>query len=271
MLSVIEPPSRRVSPRRDIEKFYEAHGSSSMPDVAPRVCRIVTDLKAQGDTALDIGCGGGDLLRRMLDDGLIQQGVGIDLCRKSVARATASHRMSELAFQTGDAQSLDFDDGSFDLITCTEVIEHLPDRQAAIAEWSRVLRPGGVLVISCPYYYNLLLMNKLIGDTRLAFQPQQGLVPFRWSPWGPMPYEHRISVRSVTANAKRHGLVRRLWFTSTLQLAVQRSWLRLACRALLGSQRYWSDDFYPRAMASLSRFPITRHAGYKLYMAFEKA
>lgn len=54
-----------------------------------------------------------------------------------------------------NTQGLPYADRSFDLITCTEVIEHLEDFRAAIREISRVLRPGGVLIVSTPNVLNL--------------------------------------------------------------------------------------------------------------------
>jgi ubiquinone/menaquinone biosynthesis C-methylase UbiE len=50
----------------------------------------------------------------------------------------------------GDVESLPFVDGSFGSILCTEVIEHIPDPAGALAEFRRVLRPGGTLIGSVP-------------------------------------------------------------------------------------------------------------------------
>ena len=50
----------------------------------------------------------------------------------------------------GDVEALPFADGSFGTVLCTEVIEHIPDPSAALAEYRRVLQPGGVLIGSVP-------------------------------------------------------------------------------------------------------------------------
>jgi len=52
-----------------------------------------------------------------------------------------------------DAQALPFADASFDCVLFSEVVEHLPDAPRALAEISRVLRPGGVLLITWPFAY----------------------------------------------------------------------------------------------------------------------
>lgn len=54
-----------------------------------------------------------------------------------------------------DADPLPYPDASFDLVSCTEVIEHLRDFRGALREMHRVLRPGGVLVLSTPNVLNL--------------------------------------------------------------------------------------------------------------------
>lgn len=54
-----------------------------------------------------------------------------------------------------DADPLPYPDASFDLVTCTEVIEHLRDFRGALREMHRVLRPGGALVLSTPNVLNL--------------------------------------------------------------------------------------------------------------------
>lgn len=51
-----------------------------------------------------------------------------------------------------DVQALSFADASFDLITHTEVLEHVPDDARAFAELYRVLRPGGLMLFTVPYW-----------------------------------------------------------------------------------------------------------------------
>jgi ubiquinone/menaquinone biosynthesis C-methylase UbiE len=50
-----------------------------------------------------------------------------------------------------DITAIPRDDGSFDAIMCTEVFEHIPDPLAALAEFGRLLRPGGVLLLTAPF------------------------------------------------------------------------------------------------------------------------
>jgi len=77
--------------------------------------------------------------------------------RRSFARVTVSELFDGVApgdyrngVQCQDAQRLTYPDGAFDLVTSTEVFEHVPDDRRAFGEAHRVLRPGGFLVFTVP-------------------------------------------------------------------------------------------------------------------------
>jgi SAM-dependent methyltransferase len=68
----------------------------------------------------------------------------------SFADAPPNRRL-RTTFVCGDATALPFDDQSFDAVTMFDLIEHVPDDRAAMAEALRVLRPGGYLLVSTPH------------------------------------------------------------------------------------------------------------------------
>jgi SAM-dependent methyltransferase len=110
------------------------------------------DLKA-GDSALDVGCGTGDLVIDLVDaiaPGV--RGVGLDASTEMVglARRRAADRGVIAEFCVGDAQSLEFSDGGFQGAHCTRVLMHLDRPDQAVAEMARVLWAGGRLVLSEP-------------------------------------------------------------------------------------------------------------------------
>lgn len=78
--------------------------------------------------------------------------VGIDISEESVNHAKAKYVRANLRFQVGDLGNLPFEAQSFDVITCFEGIEHIPEevQQRAIEEMRRVLKPNGILFISTP-------------------------------------------------------------------------------------------------------------------------
>lgn len=78
------------------------------------------------------------------------QVIGFDLSRKMLAvaerKAAALHFEPFISLIHGSAQSVPFEDNRFDVVTCIEALEFMPDPKAALAEMIRVLRPGGLLL-----------------------------------------------------------------------------------------------------------------------------
>jgi SAM-dependent methyltransferase len=87
---------------------------------------------------LDVGCGEGELMSELLNRGITVTGVEIS---KS---AVESCRRQGLDVVEGVAEDLPFPANSFDGIVCSVVIPYTDERKA-IAEWARVLKPGGVV------------------------------------------------------------------------------------------------------------------------------
>jgi SAM-dependent methyltransferase len=97
---------------------------------------------------LDAGCGTGALLDRL--EG--QPGVevfGLDFSGQALAY---TRQRGHVHLVQGDLTRLPFPDGTFDVITALDVVEHIREDQRALQEVHRVLRPGGVLLISVPAF-----------------------------------------------------------------------------------------------------------------------
>jgi ubiquinone/menaquinone biosynthesis C-methylase UbiE len=101
-----------------------------------------------GQQVLDVGCGPGTItldLAARVDPGTV---TGIDASADVIAEAEARREEAgtpNVAFATGDAYALGFDDGSFDVVHAHQVLQHLTDPVRALREMGRVLRPYGVL------------------------------------------------------------------------------------------------------------------------------
>jgi ubiquinone/menaquinone biosynthesis C-methylase UbiE len=137
----------------DLDRFH-AHPSPLVRFVeARRLDATFRLLDAQpGDRVLEVGCGAGHLLARLPAG----RAFGIDLAESLLAR-TRARVGGRAVLAQADAAALPFTAGAFERVYCSEVLEHLVDPRAAVAEIARVLTPGGVAVLSVP---NERLINR---------------------------------------------------------------------------------------------------------------
>jgi ubiquinone/menaquinone biosynthesis C-methylase UbiE len=110
---------------------------------ARAVRQLVRQYSKPDEPILDAGCGTGLNLRH-----LPPGSTGVDINPRNIAILRS--RLPDHTIVEGDVEALPFADASFGTVLCTEVLEHLPRPDAALAEIRRVLRPGGVLVGSVP-------------------------------------------------------------------------------------------------------------------------
>lgn len=97
---------------------------------------------------LDAGCGTAYGSEILAEAGATEV-VGIDIDSDLIAEAKDSVSTA-VSLVAGDACELPFEDASFDLVVCFEVIEHVDDPGAILDELRRVVRPGGVVAVSSP-------------------------------------------------------------------------------------------------------------------------
>lgn len=99
-----------------------------------------------GERVLDVACGTGSVARRAAHRvGPSGRVVGLDLNEGmlAVARRVSGPSRPAIEWRQGDAASLPFPDGSFDVVTCQQALQFFPDRPRALREMRRVLAPGG--------------------------------------------------------------------------------------------------------------------------------
>jgi ubiquinone/menaquinone biosynthesis C-methylase UbiE len=101
-------------------------------------------------TMLDIGCGGGATIKRLLERNKDGQVYGIDISEESVAKAkkvNAEALEKHVFVCQGSAEKLPYKDGMFDLVTAVETVYFWPNLPHCLQEVLRVLKPGGQFAI----------------------------------------------------------------------------------------------------------------------------
>ncbi|MFB3048647.1 MAG: bifunctional 2-polyprenyl-6-hydroxyphenol methylase/3-demethylubiquinol 3-O-methyltransferase UbiG [Acidimicrobiia bacterium] len=136
------------------------------------------ELGPGGDRVLDLGSGGGLLGAALSDHDFTVVALDPSLASLGAGKAHGGSAGRGLRFVGGVGERLPFGDLSFDAVVCMDVLEHVDDPAAVVAEAARVLRPGGVFIFSGP---NRTVVNR-VGLVFVA-QDLMGVVPrgtHRW-------------------------------------------------------------------------------------------
>lgn len=111
--------------------------------------------QARGDRVLDIGCSQGITSILLGREGFEVIGIDIEASRIEYAQADLALESEEtrarVTFSIGNAAELEYEESSFDTVLLGEVIEHLVAPERVLSEVVRVLRPGGVVVVTTPF------------------------------------------------------------------------------------------------------------------------
>jgi SAM-dependent methyltransferase len=175
---------------------FDKYGSSN-PVVRRLMDRFHSDLdalwaKAEPRSVLDVGCGEGVLTHEWagrLGDARI---VGIDLDDPKLAAEWETRRRQNLEYRVEEATRLSFADDEFDVATAIEVLEHVPDPEATVAEMARVAERW--LLVSVPREPLWRGLNMARG----AYWGSLGNTPGHVNHW---------SKRSFTKMLEQHGTV----------------------------------------------------------------
>ena len=108
---------------------------------------------ARGKDVIEVGCGTGLILKEIASEA--HHAAGVDLSAGMLRRACARG----LAVAQGDATAIPFASESFDVVCSFKVLPHVRDLEAALAEMTRLLRPGGHLLIE---FYNRRSLRALV-------------------------------------------------------------------------------------------------------------
>lgn len=124
-----------------------------------------------GGKILDAGCGTGALSAELVRRDEIAEIVGVDFSEAYVDYARKAIQDPRIRFERGDVTALNFEDGAFDQILSHLVLQFVPDSRAAIAELSRILKPGGTMAATVWDSRGGLFFNRLFLDTAAVLDP----------------------------------------------------------------------------------------------------
>lgn len=154
----MQPDTEGNVDRAEIEKFdalaarwWDPEGDfRPLHDINPvRLQYIAEKLSINGARALDVGCGGGILSESLATAGALVTGIDMAEAPLAVARLHASDSGSPVEYLRGTAEELALERPErFSLVTCLEMLEHVPDYGSTIRACAALTEPGGQLVFS---------------------------------------------------------------------------------------------------------------------------
>lgn len=141
--------------QKEIDKFSQLAAEWWQPEGELRTLHeinparldfIVKQVDLSKQRVLDLGCGGGILAEAMAKAGAGVTGIDADAQAIAAARAHSEEQGLSIDYQCSTIE--DFSAEPFDVITCMEMLEHVPDPAAIVTEAARLLKPGGWLILS---------------------------------------------------------------------------------------------------------------------------
>jgi len=199
-----------------------------------------------GDVLLDLGCGFGrhayEAARRGADVVALDAGRdevdGVAAVFAAMAEQGELDDVARVGTIQGDGLRLPFADATFDRVICSEVLEHLADDRAAMAELARVLRPGGTMAVTVPRY-GPELVNWALSDEYHAVQGGHIRIYRRRQ----LLDRLRASGLEVTGTGHAHGLHSPYWWlrcavgTTNEDHALVRAYHRLLVKDIVEAPR----------------------------------
>lgn len=153
---------------------------SSVDRARQRFEELERVVSLKGAKVLEVGSQAGAALVALGQLGA--DAVGLDVDTKAVAatQLRANGYQTQVRAEVGTASEMSFSTNEFDIVVSFDVLEHVPDKLAMLHETVRVLRPGGILMLSAPNRFGLKL---LAGDphyNRMGITPLPGSVARWW-------------------------------------------------------------------------------------------
>jgi ubiquinone/menaquinone biosynthesis C-methylase UbiE len=138
----------KLSSNRDWSRLYDSFDGRNY-HFHVRRNRVLELLPERLGRVLDVGCGPGVMTEVVLERGGVFDGVDLSPEMVSEAKQKFGH-LPGVRFAEGNIESIDAPDNSYDQLICMAVLEYLNNPDRALAEIHRVLKPGGIAIITVP-------------------------------------------------------------------------------------------------------------------------
>jgi ubiquinone/menaquinone biosynthesis C-methylase UbiE len=163
-------------------------------------------------TLLDVGCGNGIFLSMVLNKFDVEVS-GIDISPGMIEKSKELLD-SRADLKVGDSEHLPWNDGSFDVVTCSASFHHYPNPELVLKEMRRVLRPDGILMIADPFtsnellrfFANILIKFSKSGDVKIYSQKEMqellekcGFTLIKWETEGKKLKKYFLIIATSTA------------------------------------------------------------------------
>ena len=151
-----------------------------------------------GKKVVDVGCGGGILSESMARLGANVTGIDMGTEPLNVARAHAEETGIKVDYQQITAEQLaEQHPGQFDVVTCMEMLEHVPDPQSVVSACATLCKPGGTLVFST--------LNRTLKAWALGVFAAERIL--RWLPAGTHDYQKFLTPAELMSFCDHAGLI----------------------------------------------------------------
>jgi len=134
-------------------EYYEAQSASRetvehFHRLRDLLLRVLGHGRGARTLVADIGCGAGTFSRICAEAGCEVHGLDVNPALIEIARQRAGADSNAVEFRVGSADALPWPDSAFDIVVMPELLEHVPNWRACLAQAARILRPGGILYVS---------------------------------------------------------------------------------------------------------------------------
>jgi 2-polyprenyl-3-methyl-5-hydroxy-6-metoxy-1,4-benzoquinol methylase len=210
----VEQWNDQLARENDIDDYYGRSGPI-IRFIERRRLGIIRELVAPraGERLLEVGCGGGYVLRLFPECEL----TGVDVSGHMLEKARRNLQGLRVVLHKGELGALGLEPGSFDAVVCTEVLEHTLEPEAILDDIARMLRPTGRAVITLPNDHLINGAKGLITRARLTWLPM-----FRRMSWGADHYHFHVwRIAEMRALLARHFRLEREAFAPTHLLPIR--------------------------------------------------